>query len=198
MALRFNPFSGGFDMVTPVTVGTTAGTVAAGNDSRFGTVNATVNGESVTVDDLACSPGITEQDGALHLYEGGQGATFVAFAGDGSTTILDVVIPDLAASSEYTATLSVRVIFKSAATNAIVGSVDFSVDLYVVTDGAGVATATFQTTPSPDPSRLPATMAQATCTAAAIAGGFRISASRHPGYNSLARAFWWVTEWIEL
>lgn len=156
------------------------------------------DGSSAPINGIVGSPGITEKNGELHLWEGGQAAAFTALAGDGSTGILDVPILGLNNSSEFTATLTVRVVFLSAATNAIVGSVDFSVDVYVVTDGAGVATVTFQTTPSPDPSRLPATMAQATCTAAAIAGGFRISASRHPGYNSLARAFWWATEWIEL
>jgi hypothetical protein len=156
------------------------------------------DGSAIPINGIVGSPGVTEKNGKLHLWEGGQGAGFVAFPGDGTTTILDVAIVGLNTSAEYTATLSVRVVFLSAATNATVGSVDFSVDLYVVTDGGGVATVTFQTAPSPDPSRLPATMARATCTAAALAGGFRISASRHPGYNSLARAFWWATEWIEL
>lgn len=156
------------------------------------------DGTNVVPSDLILPPGVTQQSDGVHLFEGGQQSLFFPLGANGLIAIHDVVIAGLNTSAEYTATLSVRVVFLSDASNAIVGSVDFSVDLYVVTDGGGVATVTFQTTPSPDPSRLPATMMQATCTAAPIAGGFQISASRHPNYASSARAFWWATQWVEL
>lgn len=158
------------------------------------------DGTNVVPSDLILPPGVTQQSDGVHLWEGGQDSVFDALGADGSIAILDVNLSTvgLAVSSFYHATLTVWVVFRSDANSAISGSVDFTEDINIATDGAGVATVTFNNTPSPDPGRLPPVMLQATCTAAAVANGFRISASRHPGYPSHARAYWLAQEWIKL
>lgn len=156
------------------------------------------NGTNVVPSDLVLPPGAVQRSDGVHLYEGAQDTAWDNLNADGLIAVFPVVLAGLDPSSQYTCTLSVRTLFRTQVNNIEVSSVDFSVDLLISTDGASVATCVFQTTPSPDPSRLHATINQANCTASASAGGFTVYASRHPTTAMQARAYWWATEFVKL
>jgi hypothetical protein len=177
-----------------ITVNTVGGVCSISGSLR--TILAT--GATVQTTTLVTPPGVTSQANGLHLFEGGQAAAYFDLANDGATPVYDVAFPVLDASSYYNATLTVRCVFYRDGTKSTNGSVDFSVDVGLVTDGAGVATPTLQTTPSPDPSRLPTAINQSITTAAVVGNVVRVSASRHPTIREWVRTFWWVTAWEKL
>lgn len=156
------------------------------------------DGSILAPTDLHCPPGVTQRADGVHLGEGAQDSAWDNLNADGPISIYAVSLPILDVSSEYTATLHVQVLFRTQVNNTEISSADFFVDLKINTDGAGVSTVVFQTTPSPDVSRLHTTIMQATCSAAPSAGGFTVTASRHAGTAMQARAFWWATEFVKL
>jgi hypothetical protein len=173
-----------------------AGIAGAGTSAPL--VFHLADGSIVAPTDLYLPPGVVTRSDGVHLHEGQQQSAWTNLNADGPIAIYPVTIAGLDASSEYNCTLSVRVAFRTQVNNVEVSTVDFSVDLRITTDGASVATCFFQTTPSPDPSRLHVNIMLATSTAAATAGGFTVSASRHPGTAMQARARYWVTEFVKL
>lgn len=117
--------------------------------------------------------------------------TRVALNADASTAILAQTLTGWGASKAYTCRFGMRVTMWKDATKAHSGSLDCTIDAYVTTDGAGVATVAFGTTPYFDPSLLVAGLSGAAATVAASAGGFTVSATRVAGIASTAIAHWW-------
>lgn len=156
------------------------------------------NGSPQTVESAIVPPGCTLSNGVLSLFRGGQTAVDVSLSLNTSTAVLPITFSGLDANSYYTCTFGYRCTIWPSATRSNVGSMDCVVDLYIATDGLGVATVTVQTTPSPNVSRLPVAMATATTTVSASAGGVTIYATRPSGVACLTRAKWWAVEFEDI
>lgn len=178
----------------------TNGSTVSGVRTLLGAgISVTVpNGSPVTTTSAIVPPGCSVSNGVLSLFRGGQNVSNVTLSLNGSTSVLPIVFSGLDANRHYNCTFGYRCVIWPSATRANVGSMDCVVDLYIVTNGLGVATVTVQTTPTPDVSRLPAAISTATTTVSASAGGVTIYASRPTGVACLVRAKWWVVEFEDI
>lgn len=124
------------------------------------------------------------------LFGGGNTAA-VALGLDASSPVLAQTLSGLGNSKVYVARFGIRVTIWKDATKAHCGNMDCTIDAHIATNGAGVATVTFATTPYFDASLLIAGLAGAAATVAASAGGFTVSATRVAGVACSAVAAWW-------
>jgi hypothetical protein len=156
------------------------------------------NSSPQNVDTIVAPPGFKITSTTLSIYNGGQNSADVTLNTDASMAVLAVVITGLNINSFYTCTLGFRCVIWQSGTRANSGSMDCVVDLYITTDGAGVATVVVQTTPLIDTSRLLTALIASTMIVDPSVGGFTISATRPIGVTCITRAKWWVVAFEDI
>ena len=152
------------------------------------------NSTTVLMTTLTLPPGSTTNGSNVSIFKGGQSATDTDLDADASHNTLVVTLNGLPINSKFSVTLDARTIIWRTATQSASGSIECIVNLYITTDGAGVATCVVQTVPAPDYSLLVPAIATATMDITASAGGFTLSAVRPAGVACKARVKWWVVE----
>jgi hypothetical protein len=171
MGLRFNPFTGSFD----ATISKAQADAIAGAQTA-----AQVTATATSIAAAAVTAGAE-----LSRGEGIE----VALDGNEAHALLAVTLTGLAASSKYVGSVSVNVSIWQEGAEANCGEADCCQTIYVVTDGAGVATCTVIGTPFFD-TQLAAALSTTAFALAASAGGFTVSATRPAGVACAAVARW--------
>jgi hypothetical protein len=118
----------------------------------------------------------------------------IGIGGGATGAFPDVVVGGsdvLTGNENFQAQYLFRVGIYENASPGVSGIMEGELSADIVTDGAGNATLTFQTTLVPNISYLPLALAGATFAVAAVTGGFRISVTAPPGVQSVA----WFEAW---
>jgi len=125
--------------------------------------------------------------GVLTNFRSGGSAADVPLSTDAATAVATWVCPTLDVSSRYVVTFGARERVWSA---AAVGTIDCEIDVLITTNGAGVPTLSFQTTPVPNTDRLPTGFAP-TMTLTVATTTLTINATRPAGVACKAFAAYW-------
>lgn len=132
---------------------------------------------------------------AITNYANASSAANLALTANTSTPFPAYTLSGLAASSIYQVEFQFEVGLSVDSDHTINGAITWTVQATISTNGSGVATVTFNTTPVPNISYLPTGLAGATATVAASTGGFTISVTRPTGVACHA---WYYVYWVRI